>query len=215
MSTYLNVGQVAANMNVLGYGCRAGVWVQGCGIGCPGCSSLHTHDPAVGRQVEVGAIIQWLRAQTRPVVGLTLSGGEPSSQSPGVVKLIEAFRDTFPLADVLLFSGLTWSRLVRGHHNLVAACDVVIAGPYVHHLPPQPLRGSSNQTVHLLTDLANERYRDLDSWPVHATQAVFVKDHIVTVGIPSTEDLTRRFLDTGNFDPSTASWVQHTTGVGQ
>lgn len=209
MSVYLNIAQVAANMRVLGYGNRAGVWVQGCSINCPGCSSLHTHDPRAGRRMDVSNIIDWLRNQSRPVAGLTLSGGEPSEQDKGVLTLIKAFREAFTQSDVLLFSGLPWQRLVNHHIALVKASDVIIAGPYVQHLPPLALRGSSNQTIHLLSDLARERYHDLDQWPVHSTQVAFSKDHLTTVGIPDVPTLSTKLTANNSFDTNTASWVRN------
>jgi anaerobic ribonucleoside-triphosphate reductase activating protein len=219
MSAYFNIAQVAANMSVLGYGNnRAGVWTQGCAVNCPGCSSLHTHDPKMGRRMEVGNIIDWLLAQPRPVTGLTLSGGEPSEQSKGVLALINAFREAFAQADVLMFSGLPWQRLIKHHKELVSACDVVIAGPYIQHLPPLPLRGSSNQTVHLLTDLARERYHDLDQWPVHSTQVAFGYEKITTVGIPDIPTLSTKLCGNSSFDANTASWIKqpkHENGANQ
>ena len=209
MSAYLNLAQVAANIKVLGYGqSRVGIWTQGCILRCPGCSSVHTHNPAGGRLVAVGTIIDWIRAQARPVTGLTISGGEPTTQASGVLALIQAFLSAFKRADVLMFSGLPWRHLITRHCELVAACDVIIAGPYVKHLPPLPLRGSSNQTVHLLTDLARERYHDIDHWPVHAAQVVFGNTRVVTVGIPNTDELTKSLLGNAQFDPNTASWTQ-------
>ncbi len=208
MSAYLSIAQVAANMRVLGYGSnRAGVWVQGCNIGCPGCCSLDTHNPKTGRRMEVRNIIDWLLAQPRPVTGLTISGGEPSEQGKNVLALIKAFREAFTQADILLFSGLTWQRLINHHLELVEAVDVVVAGPYVQHLPPLPLRGSRNQTIHLLSDLAYERYHDLDQWPVHSTQVAFHKDHLTTVGIPDIAALSA-MTDNSSFNANVASWIK-------
>ena len=91
MTTVVNVAQVAANMAVLGWGRRrAGVWTQGCDVGCPGCSSAHTHDTARGRIVAVNDMLEWFSAQASTFDGLTISGGEPTMQSDAVLELIEA-----------------------------------------------------------------------------------------------------------------------------
>lgn len=206
MGKFLNITQVAANMTVLGYGQhRAGVWTQGCAIGCPGCVSLHTHDPAAGRLVEPAQIIAWLRNHGSPIDGLTISGGEPSSQDSVVRELIDAYRNTFP-GDVLLYTGLPWTNFSVRYPDLAKACDVVIAGPYVQYLPALPLRGSSNQTVHLLTELAHERYWDFEQWPVHATQAAFGDSKITTVGIPNVPKLSRQ-LTNKNLAAANVSWL--------
>ena len=204
---YLNVAQVAANLCVLGYGTRrAGVWTQGCTIGCPGCVSLHTHDPAAGRQVEPAQIIAWLRAQGRPVDGLTISGGEPTEQDVAVCALIVEFRVAFPGTDVLMFSGLPWRRLLARHRELTEACDVVIAGPYVKNCSPLPLRGSSNQSVTLLTELARERYQDFERWPVHSAQVTFGNDRMTAVGIPDLSSFSKQLANKG-FNTDSASWL--------
>ncbi|MGH9801965.1 MAG: 4Fe-4S single cluster domain-containing protein [Blastocatellia bacterium] len=209
MNAVLNVAQVTANMMVLGYGqTRAGLWVQGCHLGCPGCSSLHTHDPARGRLVAVDKIIDWLRGHSKCMDGLTISGGEPMQQADSVLALIRAFRDAFGESDILMYSGLTWRELIRRYEELIKACDVVIAGPYVQTLPALPLRGSSNQTVHVLTPLARERYHDVDRWPVHAIQASFRNDRLITVGIPDAAKLSDSIQANPVFDANTASWIQ-------
>jgi anaerobic ribonucleoside-triphosphate reductase activating protein len=167
--------------------------------------------------MEVRNIIDWLLAQPRPVTGLTISGGEPSEQGKNVLALIKAFREAFTQADILLFSGLTWQRLINHHLELVEASDVVVAGPYVQHLPPLPLRGSGNQTVHLLSDLAHQRYHDLDQWPVHSTQVAFHKDHLTTVGIPDIAALSA-MTDNSSFNANVASWIkqpEHVNGANQ
>ncbi len=207
MTTVVNVAQVAANMAVLGWGRRrAGVWTQGCDVGCPGCSSAHTHDTARGRIVAVNDMLEWFSAQASTFDGLTISGGEPTMQSDAVLELIEAFRSRFGEVDVLLFSGLGWPRISSRFADLVAVCDVVIAGPYVPYLPALPLRGSSNQSVHVLTRLGGQRYGDLDRWPVHVTQLAFGEHGVTTVGIPRTTALARRLQETRGFETATLSW---------
>lgn len=205
MTTVIEVAQVAAKMRVLGWGTRrGGVWTSRCDIGCEGCASRHMWG-ASGHFVAVNSIIDWLKRKGA-TDGLTLSGGEPTLQAKNVLFMINSYREEFGTgADVLLFSGLTYPKLLRNHPQLLAACDIVCAGPYVHQLPALPLRGSSNQTLHLQSELARERYRDVDQWPVHQTQVTFVGQRIVTVGIPNTDSLAIA-LDADRFDLAGASW---------
>lgn len=205
--SYLVVNRIAAYVTALGFDSRLAVWVQGCNIGCPGCCSTDSWSGA-GRRLEVQAIIDWaLQHQPNPA-GLSISGGEPSLQASAVTELIHAFREAFCAVEVdaLLFSGLPFLKLERRFPELVASCDAICAGPYVAHLPPRPLRGSSNQTLHLQTELARRRYADVDTWPIHRMQAAFNKDHVVTVGIPNQAGLNR-LLSLESFDPRTASWT--------
>lgn len=193
MST-LRLFRVAANVTTLGFGRRAAVWVQGCTIGCPGCCSLETWDAGAGRDVPVASVLDWIAAQPGPIDGLTLSGGEPTEQADAVGELIAGFRRANPGADVLLFTGLRHEVARLRVPRLLDACDMVCAGPYVHSLPPLPLRGSSNQTLHPLTEIAHRRYADVDDWPI-SSQALVRPDGFLTVGIPDTAKLARIAAD--------------------
>lgn len=208
--SYLVVNQIAAYVTALGFGSRLAVWVQGCHLECPECCATDTWFGA-GRRLAVQAIIDWALQYQPNLDGISISGGEPSNQASAVTELIHAFREAYCAAevDVLLFSGLPFLKLERRFPELLIA-DVISAGPYVAHLPPRPLRGSSNQTLHLQTELARRRYADVDTLPIHRMQAAFNKDHVVTVGIPNQAGLNR-LLSLDSFDPRTASWT--TEGV--
>lgn len=184
-------------VNSMSYGLQPGVlgatadrWqllLQGCShLKCPGCTSLHTHDPSGGRRVSTEQVLAWIQAMPH-VGGLTISGGEPSDQAVSLVTLLQGFRIAHPNAEVVLYSALLWPRLQRQHAALISLCDVVVAGPYVASLPPTPLAGSSNQTVHLLTPLAKQLYAGWRSWPLHRVQLgnTASADKVVMVGIPS------------------------------
>lgn len=209
--SYLVVNRIAAYVTALGFGSRLAVWVQGCNIGCPGCCSIDTWSGA-GRRLAVQAIIDWALQNQPDLDGVSISGGEASLQANAVTELIHAFREAYCAAevDVLLFSGLPYAHLKRRYKALAETADAICSGPYVASLPPLPLRGSSNQTLHLQTELARRRYADVDTWPIHRMQAAFNKEHIVTVGIPNQAGLNR-LLSLESFDPRTASWT--TEGV--
>ena len=188
--TRINLFRVAANVVTLGFGHRATLWVQGCDIGCPGCCSEETWDESRGHRVDVDSVLDWIAALDRQPDGLTISGGEPTAQPAAVLRLIEGFRALRPEGDVLLFTGLRYEVAWRVAAELIDNCDVVCAGPYVRSLPRLPLRGSSNQTLHLQTDLARRRYADVDRWTIR-NQAVVGPEGFLTVGIPNVEKLKR------------------------
>jgi len=181
----LNAYRVATNVNGLGFGRRLSVWLQGCDLKhkCAGCCSPETWKLGLGRDITPEAVLAWA-AQTSAPEGLTLSGGEPTLQSAAAGILVEQFREAYPEADVLLYSGLSFAALRKRAPALVERCDVVVAGPYRHDLPPAPLRGSSNQKVVLLTDRGRDRYHDVDSWPMRS-QLLLQNGQAVTVGIPN------------------------------
>lgn len=167
---------------------RVMLTMQGCShVKCPGCTSPHTWDATTGRQVPVTGLIHWMQRLPR-VDGLTITGGEPTDQAAALIALLRSFRRTFPHAEVVLYSALLWSRLQRDFGNLIALCDVAVAGPYVQGLPPTPLAGSSNQTVHLLTPLAERLYDGWEKdWPLHRVQLSQSgrDDTALLIGIPS------------------------------
>ena len=191
----LNINQVAFGLDKYVLGAtdqRMGVWVQGCSLTCVGCSSAHTWANNKGKHVRVDSLIKLAKAQTVRPAGLTISGGEPSSQAAEVLKLVRAFREVFPETEVNLFTGFAWSDFIKNHRQLVDVLDVVIAGPYDHTLPASPMAGSSNQEVILLTGLAENLYHNWINWPIHRQQfAASGPNSVVTVGIPDTHRMAR------------------------
>ncbi len=86
--------------------------------------------------------------------GLTLSGGEPLEQLQGLLALLQGVRLESRLS-VILFTGWTFEEVgaLPQADSLLSCVDLLIAGPYDprRHLASR-LRGSSNQTLHFLTD---------------------------------------------------------------
>lgn len=166
---------------------RAMITLQGCSLNkCPGCTSPHTWNPSGGHLVSVEGLLEWLQSLPR-LDGLTVTGGEPTDQAAALTILLQRFRDAVPDAEVVLYSALTWQRLQRHHAQLLTLCDVVVAGPYLAALPPTPLAGSANQTVHLLTPLAERLYTGWDNWPLHRVMlgTTSQASQVLMVGIPS------------------------------
>lgn len=150
-----------ANVKTLGFGSRLGVWVQGCTIGCKGCCTVESWDSGLGKKLSVDAVIAWTQTHLKACDGLTLSGGEPSEQPQAVLELIRAFKQHWRDSDVLLYSGRSYRYLLKNHRELTESCDILICGPFVQNRPTLALRGSDNQTIHLQTKLAQQRYGDL------------------------------------------------------
>ena len=178
---------------------RMGVWAQGCSLTkCPGCSSTHTWSPDAGKEVSVESLLRLARAQSRLPSGLTVSGGEPTDQVEGVMALVKGFREAFPDAEVVLYTGLRWPVLEESFPALMLLFDVVIAGPYVRSLEAIPLAGSGNQEVKLLTPLAERLYCGWQDWPRHALQIGHGKSgDVITVGIPHTPRMARAAQQVG------------------
>jgi anaerobic ribonucleoside-triphosphate reductase activating protein len=165
MTGSLRVHRTHFPVTVLGPGVRAGIWVQGCGIGCAGCMSRDTWDPAGGRGVPVVELLGWLGGLPPETTGVTVSGGEPFEQAEALVELLDGIaalsgEREAPL-DVMVYSGFTLAALRRSpsRRALLERCDVVVTGPFVPgRAPGGSWRGSANQRLVVRTDLARRRF---------------------------------------------------------
>lgn len=194
-------------VTALGPGARAGIWLQGCSIGCKGCASADTWPADAGRAVPVEALIAWIGELAEAGVdGVTITGGEPFDQPEALAALlegIEAVRAEQDAAlDVLCFSGRTLRHLEANHPELLARCDAVIAGPYVRTRPTKRIWcGSDNQRLVPMTELGGRRYaayvdREVERPPLQ----VNVDDGVWIIGVPRPGDLERlerRLADAG------------------
>ena len=167
-----------------GPGGRAVIWVQGCSLGCPGCFNPDTHPFEGGELVSVGDLFGRIVALGGTIEGVTVSGGEPLQQWGPLLALLRRVRRETTLS-VLLFTGYTWEEihLMPDAGTLLACVDVLIAGRYdasQHLACGESLRGSANQTMHLLTD----RYTmdDLQSVPP-AEVIITAEGEVVMSGI--------------------------------
>jgi anaerobic ribonucleoside-triphosphate reductase activating protein len=137
-----------------GPGLRAVVWVQGCTLACPGCFNPETHAVAGGQIWPVTDLFQCITDQGNQIEGLTLSGGEPLQQMDAVTALLRRVRKETHLS-TLLFTGYDRRQLddLPGAPAMLECLDVLIAGPYIaSRRIARDLRGSENQTVHLLSN---------------------------------------------------------------
>lgn len=187
----------------LGPGTRAGIWTQGCTIGCAGCVSQDTWPADPGTAVDVSALRAWLAGLPDPLDGITVSGGEPFEQPEALAALLEwvrVWRRERPApVDVLVYSGYSLARLRREHPALLDLCDAVLTGPYVERLnsPGLRWRGSGNQRLTALTDLGRERYEGTDAREETGAadappmQVAVADGRIWFIGVPRRGDMDR------------------------
>ena len=127
------------------------------------------------------------------VNGVTITGGEPFEQPEALHRFVAELRGSADFCeelDILCYSGFPWKHLSRRHGDILRHLDAVIAEPYVESLAPQWLRGSGNQTIHLLSDLGRRRYAKA-SGQTNGLQVVAAGDDIRIIGIPNRGDLER------------------------
>ncbi len=162
----ISINKAHYPVTVLGPGTRLGIWLQGCSIGCKGCVSQDTwaHDP--GRDMTVAKLISWCRQTAADKLdGITISGGEPFDQPAALSALLDAlifWRTQSKLDfDILCYSGYPYATLQQKHRKILHKLDALIPEPYVDAKPLTHLwRGSSNQTLQLLSKRGQKRYAE-------------------------------------------------------
>ena len=141
-------------VHTLGPGRRAGVWVQGCALACPGCLVPDSHDPLGGEGIDPTTLARQI-AETPGLEGLTLSGGEPFAQPNAVWALVTALKSRAPALSVMIFTGLRRELLVREPRlrAILEHADILVDGAYRQESRiGDPWRGSANQRIHYLTN---------------------------------------------------------------
>lgn len=201
MTTSLALSRIHYPVDVLGPGRRVGIWLQGCTIGCPGCLSRDTWDPQAGRITPVTDVVQVVLSMTdgQGVSGVTISGGEPFEQPAALAELLkllipalEATRESE--VDVLVYSGFGFTTLIDQHSQVLELIDAIIPEPYRAVDSPGGLwRGSANQPLVLLSDLARERYdhHDAGSRAGPSMQVAVDDAGVWMIGVPGPGALRR------------------------
>jgi anaerobic ribonucleoside-triphosphate reductase activating protein len=193
-SPLLRVARIHFPVTALGPGKRLGIWVQGCGLACPGCMSRDTWDPAAGRSVTIARLTQiWRDAVNDGATGLTVSGGEPLDQPAALTALLRRVRED-PAADILVYTGYQWEQAWHKAAGVLRLADAVITGPYEMARPTRLVwRGSAGQQLTPLTELGRQRYGsyvDLESTQPEI-QVGSDADGYWLIGVPRAGDLPR------------------------
>jgi len=153
----LNVSQILSESYANGPGCRTVIWVQGCSLACPGCFNPQTHSLLRGAFLTVADLMTEIAASSSRVEGLTFTGGEPLQQQEPLLELLKRVKNETRLS-VVVFTGYSWNetRELTRANDLLQYVDVLIAGRYIRarHIATG-LIGSSNKTIHFLTDRYN------------------------------------------------------------
>jgi anaerobic ribonucleoside-triphosphate reductase activating protein len=168
-----------------GPGLRSVLWVQGCPLRCPGCFNPDFLLFEGGQVGTVARVADWILSDP-DTEGVSFSGGEPFSQAAPLAELAERVRAAGK--GVLIFTGCTAASLIShtdiGTRRLLAAADLLVAGPYRRELPSRhPLLASANQELVFLA----ERYRGLDLGPRRTEIRIAGDGAVIVTGFPSAE----------------------------
>jgi anaerobic ribonucleoside-triphosphate reductase activating protein len=147
---FLSIGGIEPESIVDGPGFRYTVFVQGCGLRCPGCHNPRLQSFAGGRRVSLAEIIAAIRAN--PLLsGITLSGGDPFTQAAPCAALAEQVRGLG--LSVMTYTGYLWEDLLAAGNpawrRLIEATGILVDGPFIQALKNIELRfrGSANQRL--------------------------------------------------------------------
>jgi anaerobic ribonucleoside-triphosphate reductase activating protein len=154
------------------------------------------------------AITPWISVAD----GVTISGGEPFQQPEALEMLLHGLRQlSTSKIDVLVYSGYPWEQIAAIVGRLDGFIDVLISDPFDAKAGQTLLwRGSDNQRMHLLTPLAEDRYRTLVDAPrstLPAALDVFFEDGVVWMAgipLPGTMEVLRNQLAEAGFSSTTS-----------
>lgn len=178
----LNLAAFLPQSRANGPGLRSVLWVQGCPLRCNGCFNPGFQPFAGGYEATVKEVIDLLLAQP-DTEGVSFSGGEPFAQAAALAEVAEAVRAAGK--GVMIFTGYETATLRAsrnpGVQRLLAAADLLAAGPYRRDLPQRhPLLASTNQELLYLT----ERYRGVELGPRCSEFRIGADGEVSVTGFP-------------------------------
>ena len=184
----MNVARILYPVKVLGPGDRIGIWLCGCNRACPGCSNPELWSPRPEYEVSIENLCHLIDhvLSNHPVDGITITGGEPFQQADDLWKLISQLSNQVP--DILVYSGYRLQELYDLNNPVVNSVlnnvATLVDGAYIQELNDNsPLRGSSNQQIHILQDEYRDTYAHYLKTTENKIQNFTTGDGVVSVGI--------------------------------
>ncbi|MBB2946867.1 anaerobic ribonucleoside-triphosphate reductase activating protein [Actinoplanes lutulentus] len=198
-------------VTTLGPGRRIGIWVQGCGIGCPGCVARDTWVAEPRHDVEVADVLAWCARHIGDAAGVTITGGEPSEQPAALAELVHGLHALNDDWDVLCYTGVEFDEFERRCPEALTGIDALITGPFRITEPTDLVwRGSANQRLIPCSERGEQRYR---RWALAERdrpelQLQVGDERVWMIGIPGRGDLARlqRVLRDQGIELEGVSW---------
>lgn len=175
------VARVLYPVEVLGPGRRVGIWFCGCPRRCKGCSNPELWEFQERYKTTPQHIYAFVLqiAKKYPIDGFTITGGDPMYQAEALQELTTLLRNISE--DVLVYTGYDRSELSAESLGGIAA---LIDGAYIESRNNNCiLRGSDNQSIHILDDRFKEKYNAYLSTAENQIQNFMTSDGVVSVGI--------------------------------
>ena len=158
------IARILYPVKVLGPGLRIGLWLSGCARKCKGCSNPELWTQKKEQEISVSRLsdLCHLLAREHPVDGVTITGGEPMDQAGELSLLLPLLSGLTD--DILIYTGYTLEALQARNDpatDAVLRCAAaLIDGEYREEMNDgSPLRGSSNQRIHIFSEAHLEKYQ--------------------------------------------------------
>ncbi len=184
----MHIARILYPVKVLGPGHRVGIWMAGCRHCCKGCSNPELWEFAPEYRTSMATVMRMIGTIHRqhPIEGFTVTGGEPFEQAEELAALIDKL--VVISEDVLIYSGYTLPELREREDNFIddilRQTAVLIDGRYQEELNENcRLRGSANQTIHVLNENYRVSYQEYLEQRENEIQNFMAADGIISVGI--------------------------------
>ena len=175
------VARVLYPVEVLGPGKRVGIWFCGCPRRCKGCSNPELWE-FQNRYLTSPKLVYELVlriAKDNTIDGFTINGGDPLYQASDLRQLIMLLRTISE--DIMVYTGYSIRELSDVDLDGIA---VLIDGEYIESRNNGSiLRGSDNQTIHILDKKYEENYLSFLSRSRNQIQNFMTSDGVISVGI--------------------------------
>ncbi|MBQ9429481.1 MAG: radical SAM protein [Clostridia bacterium] len=175
------VARILYPVEVLGPGKRVGIWFCGCPRRCGGCSNPELWEFQERFAASPQTVMRLIRtiAEKNRIDGFTLTGGDPFFQREALLPFLKQLKSISD--DILVYTGYERAEL---QPEDLADIAVLIDGPYIAERNNGCfLRGSDNQTVHILSDKHRKKYERYLQNGVNRIQNFTTADGVVSVGI--------------------------------
>lgn len=190
----LAISRIHFPVTTLGPGRRVGIWFQGCSIQCPGCISVDTWR-AVQGEITAQELLDSIEPWLSQADGVTISGGEPFDQLPGLEALLKELRKRFD-TNILVFSGYPYETLLESKMSWDGLIDALVSDPFVETIEQtKALRGSNNQRLHCLTPIGVALFSGYDNRAIEDEKNLDImfddEGTVWLAGIPTRGDMAK------------------------
>lgn len=175
------VARVLYPVEVLGPGKRVGIWFCGCPRRCKGCSNPELWEFQEKYRTTPETVFELIKtiAKDNQIDGFTITGGDPIFQSKDLQELIQSI--IVISDDIIVYTGYAKNEI---NESILSDISVLIDGEYMEELNDNSfLRGSSNQSIHVLDKTKAEKYNAYIKNGSNKIQNFITPDGVVSVGI--------------------------------